>query len=146
MPTFARLVGGVLFAGLAYYASLLIVPLFPPEEQLGWFREVNAGVGLVVGWRLMGARAGDGYSNAIGLGLTTSVMMVVVALLIHSTVVMIQNSLRFAYDTAPEAVIGVFELMLDHAFLMSTMEIWGTILIGGVVIGILTEIVARRFD
>ena len=75
MPTFARLAAGILFAGLAYYVSLLIVPLFPPEQQLGWFREVNAGVGLVIGWKVMGARAGNGVSNAIGVGLTAAAMM-----------------------------------------------------------------------
>ncbi len=146
MPTFARLAAGILFAGLAYYVSLLIVPLFEPEEQIGWFREINAAVGLVIGWRVMGARAGKGMSNGIGVGLTAAVMMVLVALLIHSTVVMIFNSLNRVYDTAPDAVIGVFELMLEHGALMSTTEVWATLLGGGIVIGILTEIVARRFD
>ena len=38
MPTMGRLVGAILFAGLAWYTSLLIIPLFPVGTNLGLFQ------------------------------------------------------------------------------------------------------------
>ena len=60
MPTMGRLVGAILFAGLAWYTSLLIIPLFPVGTNLGLFQEVNTFFGLIAGWTVAGPRAGLG--------------------------------------------------------------------------------------
>jgi len=109
MPTAARAMAAVLFAVLAWYVSGLIVPLFPENTDMGFFTEVNAGLGLICGWRIAGPRGGTGYVSAISYGLTTTVALVVVALFTHSSVVMIENSLRKFYDTPVEAVVSVFD-------------------------------------
>ena len=75
MPTMGRLVGAILFAGLAWYTSLLIIPLFPVGTNLGLFQEVNTFFGLIAGWTVAGPRAGLGYVAAFSYGLTALVAM-----------------------------------------------------------------------
>lgn len=144
MPSFSRLVGAVLLAALAWYVSELIKPLFPEERDVGWFTQVNAAFGLLVGWKWMGARALGTISNAIGNGLTSAVMLLVSALFFQCVSEMIRLSYNKQYDTAPDAVVGIFELMVEYGQMLSTVEVWGTLLIGGVAAGFVVEAVARK--
>ncbi|MEJ6813111.1 MAG: TrgA family protein [Octadecabacter sp.] len=146
MPTMGRLVGAILFAGLAWYTSLLIIPLFPVGTNLGLFQEVNTFFGLIAGWTVAGPRAGLGYVAAFSYGLTALVAMVVMALFFNSSVVMVEQSLRKRYDGPGEAVTDVFQMFVDHAIMMATPEIIGTLLIGGIVGGLVTEFFGRRFS
>ena len=146
MPTMGRLVGAILFAGLAWYTSLLIIPLFPVETNLGLFQEVNTFFGLIAGWTVAGPRAGLGYVAAFSYGLTALVAMVVMALLFNSSVVRVEQSLRKRYDGPGEAVTDVFQMFVDHAIMMATPEIIGTLLIGGIVGGLVTEFFGQRFS
>lgn len=146
MPTMGRLVGAILFAGLAWYTSLLIIPLFPVGTNLGLFQEVNTFFGLIAGWTVAGPRAGLGYVAAFSYGLTALVAMVVMALLFNSSVVRVEQSLRKRYDGPGEAVTDVFQMFVDHAIMMATPEIIGTLLIGGIVGGLVTEFFGRRFS
>ncbi|MDB4053487.1 TrgA family protein [Octadecabacter sp.] len=146
MPTMGRLVGAILFAGLAWYTSLLIIPLFPVGTNLGLFQEVNIFFGLIAGWTVAGPRAGLGYVAAFSYGLTALVAMVVMALFLNSSVVMVEQSLRKRYDGPGEAVTDVFQMFVDHAIMMATPEIIGTLLIGGIVGGLVTEFFGRRFS
>ena len=144
MPTIARVVAGLLYAGLAWYVSEHIKPRYPEGFDFGYFSEVNAAVAFVVGWRVMGSRAGLGYATAIGAGLTTSAAMVLWALFLHSSGEMIRLALRRRYDDAVEAIVGIFELMLDHAVRMSGVEVWILLVAGGAVAGTITEAVGRK--
>ena len=146
MPTRGRLVGAILFAGLAWYTSLLIIPLFPVGTNLGLFQEVNTFFGLIAGLTVAGPRAGLGYVAAFSYGLTALVAMVVMALFFNSSVVMVEQSLRKRYDGPGEAVTDVFQMFVDHAIMMATPEIIGTLLIGGIVGGLVTEFFGRRFS
>lgn len=144
MPTMGRLVGAVLLGGLAWYVSLLIIPLFREGTALGWFQEVNTFFGFYAGWSIAGSRAGKGYVAAVSYGVTATVAMVVMALFFNSTIVMVQNSLRKAYDGVGEAVVGVFGLMFDHAMLMATPTVLGSLLVGGVLAGLITEFIGGK--
>lgn len=146
MPTFARLAGGLLLAALAWYVSELIKPLFPEEQDVGWFSEVNAAFGMLVGWKMLGARASGSITNAIGGGLTAAVALLVTALFFQCVGEMIRLSYNKQYDSAPEAVVGVFELMVEYGLMLSTLEVWGTLLIGGIAAGFVTEAVSKKLD
>lgn len=146
MPTMGRLVGAILFGALAWYVTLLIMPLFPEGTNLGWFQEVNTAIGLFAGWTIAGPRAGTGYVACFSYGLTTLVAMVVMALFFNSFVVMIERSLRKRYKGPGEAVTDVFALFMDHAALMATGAILTTLLIGGLVAGLVTEFFGKRFS
>lgn len=146
MPTMGRLIGAVLFGALAWYTSLLIIPLFPESSPLGLFQEVNTVFGLFAGWAVAGPRAGLGYVAAFSYGLTAMVAMVVMALFFNSSVVMIEQSLRKRYDGPGEAVTAVFEYFIEHGAMMMTPEIIGTLVAGGIIGGLVTEFFGRRFS
>lgn len=146
MPTMGRMIGAILFGALAWYTSTLIAPLFPEGTNLGYFQEVNTFFGLFAGWTVAGPRAGLGYTAAFSYGITAMVAMVVMALFFNSSVVMIERSLRKRYDGPGEAVSDVFALFIEHGFLMSTPQIIGTLVVGGIIGGLVTEFFGRRFS
>jgi hypothetical protein len=146
MWTAAKLVAAILFAGLAFYVSQLIRPLFPEGTNLGWFAEVNAVIGYFSGWVIAGSRAGQGgWPAAVSYGLTATVGMTFWCLVIHSGVVMIEKSMMRLYDGPGEAIVAFFGLLVDHLFLMSTPEVLIVLFGGGVVAALVTEVAGRNF-
>lgn len=146
MPTAGKLTGALLFAALAWYVSLLTVPLFPQNMDLGYFKELNAAVGVYCGWRIAGRRAGTGYVAAISYGLTTGVALVVIALFLNSSWLMLERSMRGHFHGPFEAVVTVFEIMLENAELMATPEIIGTLVIGSLLGGLVTDFIGQRYS
>lgn len=146
MPTAARLVAAIVFAALGYLLSELVKPLFPPGTDLGRVSEMNAGVGLFVGWVVAGSRAGDGWRAAVGHGLTGAAAFVFWAMLLHSGIEMIRRSMRGQYDGPVAAVVGIFELMIGYGQVVATAGVIGALILGGVAAGIAAEYAARRWD
>jgi hypothetical protein len=145
MLTAAKMVAGILFAGLAWYVSQLIKPLFPEGTNTGWFAEVNAVISFLVAWQIAGPRAGTSWSGAVSYGLTTTVAMTFWAVFLHSGGEMVRKSLQKLYDGPSEAVVDVFALTLEHAMLMATPEVLGMLVAGGVLAAILVEVTGRNF-
>jgi len=145
MPTTGRLVAAVLFAALSWYVSELTKPLFPEGSDQGKMSEVNAAIGFFVGWLVAGSRARGPWSSAVGYGLTAAVAAFFWCLFLQSFAEMIVKSLRKQYDGPVEAVVSVFEIMLEFGTLVATPQIIATILIGGIVAGLITESAARKY-
>ncbi len=143
--TAGKLVAALLFAGLAWYTSQLIKPLFPEGSDPGWFEWTNLVVGFAVGWVVAGSRAGTGWMASISYGLTTAVALVFWGLLLNCGAEMINLSLRKQYDGPMDAVMGVFKLMIHNFQLMMTTQVVGTLLIGSMIAGLITEIAGRNF-
>jgi hypothetical protein len=145
MPTAARMAAAVLFGALTWYVSQLIEPLFPEGSDLGWYAEINAVIGFILGWVVAGSRAGGSWSAAVSYGMTTMVAIVFWGLLLHSGGEMVRKSLRKMYDGPSEAVVDVFGLMWEYANLMATQPVLLTLLIGGIAAGLITEVFGRNF-
>ena len=143
--TAAKLVGAVLFAILAWFTSEEIKPLFPEGFDPGRFSEVNALVGLGVGWVVVGSRAGRGLASGISAGLTGVVALVFWGLLVNCTYEMLRLSLRKQYDGPVEAVVGVFQLMMENLLLMINPTVIGMLIVGGMIAGLLVELTGRSF-
>ncbi len=144
MPTAAKLAAAVFFGALGFVVSMLIIPLFPEGTDLGWFQEVNTGIGLAMGWVVAGSRAGTGYVSAFSYGLTAMLAMVFWGLLIHSGVIMLERSLRKLYSGPVEALEDVFALMAEHGQMLLTPEILITLIGGSFLGGLFVEWVSRR--
>jgi hypothetical protein len=56
---------------------------------------------------------------------------------------MIMLSIKQRYDGPMDAVLGVFELMLEYGSALPTQAILGTLVIGGMVAGLLAELTNR---
>ncbi|GAB1363017.1 tellurite resistance protein TrgA [Rhodobacter sp.] len=145
MPTTAKLVAAVLFALIGWLAANAHVPALGEGAAVGRFRELTALIGVIVGWRTMGSLVGGSYSDAIGAGLRTSATLVFFALLLFSTWLMYGQTEKMAYDGPMDAVLGVFDFMLEHARKMLTPGVLGVLVVGGALAGVLTESAARRW-
>lgn len=146
MPTAAKMVAAILWGGIAWYVSTLVIPLLPEGTQIGWFVEVNTALGLFAGWSVAGPRAGQGFNGAIGYGITATVALVVLALFTHSVVEMVYQSLDKRYGSPGEAVIAVFEHFVDFGKLLLDKQVLTVLAIGGIVAGLVTEATGRRWS
>ncbi|QFT92859.1 hypothetical protein FIU86_08380 [Roseovarius sp. THAF9] len=145
MPTTGRGVAAILMAILAWYASEMFRPLMPEGTGFGWFNEVNVALGLLMGWVVIGSRLNYGYSNAIGAGLTGVGAMVFWALFLQSFNEMLRLALENRYDGPVEGIIAIFELGIDYLFTMWHIPLIVLLVGGGIVIGLVSEWVARRW-
>jgi len=146
MPTAAKLVAAVVFAIVAALAAHLYIPALPEGTQIGRFREIAAAMGVICGWRTMGRRVGRGYGEALSSGVRTSATLTFWLVLGFSINEMVYRATKLRYGGSPmEAVLAVFELMLYYARLMLTPEVLGTLLVGGLIGGLLAEWSSRRW-
>ena len=70
MPTAPKALAAFCLAVLGYLASELVKTLVPEITNFGNFSYVNMALGALVGWIVVGKRAGRGTKEAIGNGLT----------------------------------------------------------------------------
>jgi len=95
---------------------------------------------------VLGPDTGRGYRQAMGSGLKTSVVLVFFALLLFSIREMIMQSTKMRYDGPMDAILDVFNLMLERAREMMTADVMGTLLVGGILAGILAEKASKRWS
>lgn len=146
MPTAARLVAGIFFGLLAWFASELVIPLLPEGTNPGYFSQVNGVVGLLCGWVYMGNRVGEGYTSAIGVGLTTAALLTVATIFMHASIEMYHLSIKLFYDGPVEAIVGIFELAIRYGLLVVNPEVLSALIVGGCLGGWLCEWVGRRWS
>lgn len=146
MPTAPKLIAAILFAALAWFVTDLVKPILEEGTQMGLLSPVNTVIGAFFGWRVMGARAGQSMKAAFGYGLTTAVIIVFWCLLVWSAYLMTIQSTRLRYDGPIEALQDMFFMMVKFAQAMFTAEIMGSLVVGALVFGWLTEQVARRYS
>lgn len=145
MPTTERGVAAILMAILAWYASEMFRPLMPEGTGFGWFNEVNVALGLLSGWIVIGSRLNYGYSNALGAGLTGVAAMVFWAVFLQSFNEMLRLALENRYDGPVEGIIAIFEIGIEYLFTMWHIPLIVLLVVGGMVIGLVSELVARRW-
>ncbi|SLN42055.1 hypothetical protein AQS8620_01663 [Aquimixticola soesokkakensis] len=146
MPTASKLVAALWFAGLAWFSSQLVKPYMPEGTGFGWFCEVCAGIGFLIGWVFLGKRAGDTMRAALGYGLTASLLTTAWALFLFSGREMILRALARRYDGPMEAIIATFELVKDYAIVMAKPDVLGALIVGGLIGGWLVERTARSWS
>ncbi|GAA4217231.1 putative PurR-regulated permease PerM [Sagittula marina] len=145
MPTAAKLVAAICLAVVAWFASEAVKPLFPEGQDFGNFNYWNTAIGLLCGWVILGSRAGRGFSAGISNGATAVVSMTLVALFVYATDEMINRAFRRFYDDPFEAVVAIAEMALEFGVKIFDGQVVVTLLVGGILSGILTEIAAKRW-
>lgn len=146
MPTAAKLVAALCFAAVGWLAANAHVPALGENASVGLFRELTALIGLIAGWRVLGNRVGHGTGEAVGAGLLTSVVLVFFALLLFAVYVMFQRALTAQpYDGPMDAVLGVFEIMMDQGRKMLTVGVLGVLVLGGLLGGAAAEWARKRW-
>lgn len=147
MPTAARLMAAIGFALVAFFASESFIFELPEGTNTGLFSELNAGLGAIVGWLVMGRLAGRGYNAATTTGFRTTATLVFYALLLHSLYEMIRDSMKLRYSGPGDAISGMFEKIIDYGYLMITSApVMIILLLGGVLAAWLTEWANARWN
>jgi hypothetical protein len=145
MPTAAKAMAAVSFAVVGWLTANAYVPNMPVPTSVGFFRELMAALGLIVGWQVMGNSVGKGYIGAIGSGWKTMIVLVFFALLLFGIYEMLQLSVKMRYDGPMEAVIDVFHRMLERSGPLLSAGVLGVMAVGGGLAGMLTENASRRW-
>lgn len=144
LPTFAGLVAAVLLAALGVGVSELTRPYFDEGMPLTWLHPVAALMGIIVGWFFTGPKLQKGTGSPVAIGLTSSVVQALLTMFVFASDLMLERAFRNSYRTVMEAVAGVFEGMMDYGEKVIQPDVVIAILLGGVVIGWITNWVARR--
>ena len=145
MPTGAKLVAAVCFAIVGWLAAEAYIPQLPADTRTGYFREIMAVLGFVLGWMTLGPNVGRGYADAASIGMRTSFLLVFWGLLGMSIYFMVRRSTRMIYDNAGDAALDVPMLMLQYAGLMGSVPLVAVLAVGGAIGGVLTEFAGRRW-
>ncbi|MWD26095.1 TrgA family protein [Aquicoccus sp. SCR17] len=145
MPTAAKLAAAIALAVVAWIVSEQVKLLFPEGKYFGNFNYINAAIGFLCGWVVIGRQAGRGYSAGISYGITGTAAMVFWALVVHSGGEMTRLALRNRYRGPLEALTDSFGIAMEYLAMIATSQIILTLLIGGCIAGLLSEWVWRRW-
>ena len=146
MPTAAKLVSAILFALLGLFVAQLYAQGITTGARTTWLREVAAAISLICGWKVMGNLVGKGTSAAIGSGIRTALTAVFFVLLGFAIYQMVVMSTKGRFDGPMDAVLGVFEIIVELGKGLLTPEIVATVLVGGALAGIAAEATSRRWS
>lgn len=144
-PDAARLVAAVCLAIIAFVVSGRVIPLLPEGTDIGYFTHVNVLIGILTGWIVMGKRAGVGLTGALNNGLTGVVAMTFWCLFVQGVYEMVRQAMRNRYDGPFEAIMAVFEIGLEYAYLIAIPGVIWPLLIGGLLTGLATEYAWRQW-
>lgn len=145
MPTAGRLAGAIIFALFGWYLGGISVPFFPEANAPTYWLPASAFISLMIGWKICGARAGHGYNPAMGVGLTCSFAIAFSLLFLVSFNQMISNAMRLRYDGPMEAIVDIFNLMIEFGLYFYDFTLITTLVVGGVVCAWFTEFFGQRY-
>ena len=149
MPDAARLTAALVLGIVGFVVSGMIVPLLEEQAEsevyVGYFFWINAGLGALVGWTIIGSRAGRGLVSAINMGVTGAFMLIFWGLFVQACNEMVRLAMRNRFDNAFESLIAIFEIGADWFFLMATVPVLGSLAFGGILAGLLAEGASRTW-
>ena len=145
MPTAAKLVAAICLAALGWIVADMIKPLLPEGTQVGLFSPISAAWGAVVGWTFTGKRLGDGTGTAVGIGMGSIFLLGFWVLLSFSGYEMVRLSMRLRYDGPVEALQDMFQIAVDYLKVSASPEVIGALIAGGLIAGVITGFVAKRW-
>jgi hypothetical protein len=146
MPTAAKLVAGLFFAGLAFMTASLVIPYMPEGQSPGAFGYICAGVGFLMGYRWSGRFAGGGWRAGFGYGLTTVFLIALVATFLFAAKETYDRAIQLRYDGVLDALTGTAYLMLEYGRYLLHWDVAALAILGGMFGGWLTERTARAWS
>ncbi|PUB11313.1 TrgA family protein [Yoonia sediminilitoris] len=145
MPTAGRLAAATAFFIYGWYIALAASPFFLEGIAPGYLIPLSIGIAVLCGWMVVGSRAGRGYVAAVGHGLTGAFAYSLWMIFLMSFEDMIARSLRRLYDGPMEALVGVFDLMLQLGNDLFDINLILSVAIGGIVCALFAEYFAKRY-
>lgn len=145
MPTAARLVAALCLAVVALAVSLQVMPRMPESTDFGYFVPLNIGLGLVCGWAVMGRHERLGTVGAVNNGIAGVAVLVFWGVVVQGGYEMFRLAMNRRYHGPLEAIYGVFELSVGYAQVLVAPAILATLVIGGILSGIITEFAGKMW-
>lgn len=143
MPTFARLVGAILLAGLGVYVASLAKPYLPEGEPAEMLLPVTAVMGLLVGWLFTGKHLERGQGKGAAIGVSSALLLAVWVAFLFAVQEMVDRSMRGSYGGSPtHAVQDVFNILLDYTAVLK-IDVLAAMFFGGVIVGVITSLVGK---
>ncbi|MDH5797287.1 MAG: TrgA family protein [Paracoccaceae bacterium] len=147
MPTAPKVVAAAIFGSLGYAIIYLVIPLLPEGMSYGYLREITAGSGVIAGWTMSGAKAGDGTRAGIGLGLTSVALLVFYSNFSVAFLIMLGKAIDKRYAKGPmQAIKDMVKMFVENLGTIASPAVIISLLIGAVVGGILVERAAERWS
>lgn len=145
MPTAGRLAAALAFFIVGWYVGIVAVPFFPEGNPPNWLIPLCMVIGVLTGWKVIGSRAGRGYNAAVGNGLTGAFAFSFWVMFLLAFADMIKQSLRRSYDGPMEAIVDIFNLMVEQGLDFLDPELIITVVAGGVICAVFAEFIAKRY-
>ena len=145
MPTAARLAGAILFGLWGFYHAALAAPFFLEGRPPRSFLPASVIIGLYLGWRYVGRRAGNGFGAAIGAGVTAGFAFGFFSLLVIAFSQMIRHSLHNRYQGLSEAILDIFDLMISESSRFTDISLFISLFVGAVLCAWVTEYVGQKY-
>lgn len=145
MPTMSKLIAAVLMAALGWFTADLVKPYLSEGTPTGMFSPVAAAVGVLVGWRFTGKKLQAGKGTAVAIGLTSSLLLVLITAAAFGGKEMVDRSLRKNYKGPFDAVQGFFDNTIENLLITLQADVLIALVVGGVIVGWLTAMGARKF-
>jgi len=148
MLTMPRFLSALMLAILAWVVSGLVKQALPEDVNPGRVVMVAVVVGFLCGWYMLGRRADGtmGFGAAAGIGLTAALLLAGWTLLLVCLNEMLRLAINGRFDGPMEALMSIIPIGRDYGQHLMHQDIVLTLLIGGVVCGILAEIAGRRWN
>lgn len=147
MPTAAKLVGGLCLAITAAIAAMVFIDNYTGVYQVGFrFIAGNAIVGFFAGWYALGKNPGYGIFVAAANGVRALVFLLIGAGMLFASVFVLGNLERNNFNDPVDLPLLWIQTSFDFVVLAFTGPVLLTLLIGGVVSGLITYIASRRWS
>ncbi|WOI55086.1 TrgA family protein [Palleronia sp. LCG004] len=141
-PTLSKLVAAVAFAALSWTVSRLVVLNFPEHMRPGAMAEINAVIGVVLGWRISGRPAG-GLIESMAVGLSTGIAILFSALFVWAGHEMLRRAMRLRYEGPVEGIEDMISTMIDFAMLTWPGPALLVLGAGSIAIGLVVQCIQR---
>ncbi len=145
MPTAARMITAIIFAGLAYYTSNIAKTLLPEGTAVGVFTQWAMFVSALCAWKVIGRLIGRGYKASINTGIYAMGVAMFFVTLMFSIVEMVKRSMKFQYDGPMDAIVNMFGIGLEYGVMFLDPRIGVTLLVRGILAGIIGEWAENRW-
>ncbi|WP_294220270.1 TrgA family protein [uncultured Shimia sp.] len=120
-----------------------VKPQMPEGSNPGQMTMICVVIGLVVGWRVMGRRAGR--SGAVELGLVGVVSLVFWGLLMFGLIEMLRLAMRRRLDEPVEALERAITVAMEYGLYLLHPTVLVTLAVSAVVSGYFTNFAARHW-
>lgn len=145
MPTAAKLVAALCFAALAFATCMAVQATMPENTRTGYMVEVAMACAALMGWRVSGSAPRMGYAEAAATGLRTATTAVIVTLLVLAVVTMWNTAMQGRYPKPMNAVLDIFDHIAEFGALLLPWSVLGTLFLGSLLAGVVTEWAGRRW-